>query len=61
MRLDLLPRARRSPWLDLLAPALAFLAAVLIGGIAVAALGVAPEQAFLTYFVAPLSEVWSLQ
>ncbi|SFG89084.1 ABC transporter permease [Methylobacterium gossipiicola] len=61
MRLDLLPRARPSPWLDLLSPALAFLAAVLIGGVAVAALGVSPVQAFVTYFVAPLSELWSIQ
>jgi len=61
MRLDLLPRARPSPWLDLLSPALAFLAAVLIGGAAVAALGVSPVQAFVTYFVAPLSELWSVQ
>ncbi|MGX5775571.1 ABC transporter permease [Methylorubrum zatmanii] len=61
MRLDLLPRARRSPWLDLLSPALAFAAAVLIGGLAVAAFGVPPGQAFLAYFVAPLSEAWSLQ
>ncbi|KQT61040.1 sugar ABC transporter permease [Methylobacterium sp. Leaf456] len=61
MRLDLIPRARRSPWLDALTPVLAFALAVLIGGIAVSALGVAPSQAFLTYFVAPLSEVWSIQ
>ena len=61
MRLDLVPRTRRSAVLDILAPALAFVAAVLIGGVAVAALGVSPRAAFVTYFVAPLSEVWSLQ
>jgi ABC-type uncharacterized transport system permease subunit len=61
MRLDLVPRARRSPWLDALSPVLAFAAAVLVGGLAVSALGVSPGAAFLTYFVAPLSEVWSLQ
>ena len=61
MRLDLVPRPHRSPLLDALAPLLAFAGAVLIGGIAVAALGVSPVAAFVTYFVAPLSEVWSLQ
>ncbi|GJE57012.1 MULTISPECIES: ABC transporter permease [Methylobacterium] len=61
MRLDLVPRTRRSPVLDILSSALAFVAAVLIGGIAVAALGVSPTAAFVTYFVTPLSEVWSLQ
>ncbi|GJD40107.1 MULTISPECIES: ABC transporter permease [Methylobacterium] len=61
MRLDLVPRTRRSPVLDILSPALAFVAAVLIGGLAVAALGVSPGEAFVTYFVTPLSEVWSLQ
>ena len=61
MRLDLVPRTRRSPVLDILSLALAFVAAVLIGGIAVAALGVSPADAFVTYFVTPLSEVWSLQ
>nr|USU31650.1 ABC transporter permease [Methylobacterium sp. OTU13CASTA1] len=61
MRLDLVPRTRRSAVLDILAPALAFVAAVLIGGVAVAALGVSPSAAFVTYFVAPLSELWSLQ
>jgi len=61
MRLDLVPRTVRSPLLDILAPTLAFVAAVLIGGVAVAALGVSPADAFETYFVTPLSEVWSLQ
>ncbi|MCJ2082626.1 ABC transporter permease [Methylobacterium sp. J-090] len=61
MRLDLVPRTRRAPVLDILSPALAFAAAVVIGGVMVAALGVSPADAFVTYFVAPLSEVWSLQ
>ncbi len=42
-------------------PLLAFLVALLVGGIVVAALGRSPAAAFVTYFVAPLSEVWSLQ
>jgi simple sugar transport system permease protein len=44
-----------------LSPVLAFLAAILVGGVAVAALGVSPAAAFQTYFVTPLSEAWSLQ
>ncbi len=61
MRLDLVPRPGRSPLAALLAPALAFLASVLLGGVAVALLGVSPAAAFAAYFIAPLSELWSLQ
>ncbi|MCJ2124391.1 ABC transporter permease [Methylobacterium sp. J-077] len=61
MRLDLVPRAGRSPLAAILAPALSFLAAVLLGGVAVALLGVSPTAAFAAYFIAPLSELWSLQ
>ena len=61
MRLDLAPRARRSRVMEALSPVLAFVAAVLVGGIVVAAMGRSPAEAFATYFVAPLSEVWSLQ
>lgn len=61
MRIDLTPRANRSALADALAPLLAFLAALLVGGIVVAAMGRSPAAAFATYFVAPLSEVWSLQ
>ncbi|MCJ2057948.1 ABC transporter permease [Methylobacterium sp. J-048] len=61
MRLDLVPRAGRSPFAAILAPALAFLASVLLGGVAVSLLGVSPTAAFAAYFIAPLSELWSLQ
>ncbi|MCJ2142827.1 ABC transporter permease [Methylobacterium sp. E-066] len=61
MRLDLVPRAGRSPLAAILAPALAFLASVLLGGVAVSLLGVSPAAAFAAYFIAPLSELWSLQ
>lgn len=61
MRLDLTPRGPRSPVADILAPALAFLGAVLVGGVAVALLGVSPASAFAVYFLAPLSDLWSLQ
>ncbi|SFM33198.1 ABC transporter permease [Methylobacterium pseudosasicola] len=61
MRLDLVPRVGRSPLAAILAPALAFLASVLLGGVAVSLLGVSPAAAFSAYFIAPLSELWSLQ
>ncbi|MHC2089805.1 ABC transporter permease [Methylobacterium sp. CM6244] len=61
MRIDLSLRTSRSPLMDGLAPILAFVVAVAIGGIVVAAMGRSPAAAFVTYFVAPLSEVWSLQ
>jgi ABC-type uncharacterized transport system permease subunit len=61
MRIDLTPRANRSALLDALSPILAFLAALVVGGLVVSALGRSPAAAFVTYFVAPLSEVWSLQ
>ncbi|MBX9931007.1 MAG: ABC transporter permease [Methylobacterium sp.] len=61
MRVDLNPRARRSVLMDALSPILAFAAAVAIGGIVVAAMGRSPAAAFVTYFIAPLSEIWSLQ
>ena len=37
------------------------MAAMLIGGALVAALGKSPVQAFFVYFVNPLMESWSLQ
>jgi simple sugar transport system permease protein len=61
MRIDLSPRTSRSPLMDGLAPILAFVVAIAIGGVVVAAMGRSPAAAFVTYFVAPLSEVWSLQ
>ncbi|MGU3537308.1 ABC transporter permease [Methylobacterium sp. A54F] len=60
MRLDLTPRPRRSAVMEALSPLLAFGAAVLVGGVAVAAYGVSPAAAFATYFLTPLSEAWSL-
>lgn len=59
MRLELEPRPRRSPALDLLAPALAFAAAMAIGALMMLALGKSPAQAFQVYFVDPLSQQWS--
>lgn len=61
MRIDLEPRASRSAARDIFAPILALVAAMLIGGLVVAALGKSPIAAFEVYFVGPLSEGWSLE
>ncbi|GJE17135.1 ABC transporter permease [Methylobacterium marchantiae] len=61
MRIDLSPRTNRSRLMDGFAPILAFVVAVAIGGVVVAVMGRSPATAFVTYFIAPLSEVWSLQ
>ncbi len=61
MRIDLEPRPAPSRWVALATPVLALAAAMAVGGLAVLALGRSPGQAFAVYFVAPLSESWSLQ
>ncbi len=61
MRIDLEPRAGRSRIAEWVAPVGALIAAMLIGGLLVAALGKSPVQAFFVYFVDPLTEAWSLQ
>jgi ABC-type uncharacterized transport system permease subunit len=61
MRIDLEARGTRSRTLEVAAPLIALAVAILIGGIVVALLGKSPAQAFHVYFIAPLSEVWSLQ
>ncbi len=61
MRLDLQARAAPSRTIAIAGPILALLAAMLIGAAVVALLGKSPAEAFMAYFVAPLSESWSLQ
>jgi len=61
MRIELERRAAQSPFIEFLAPLLAILMAVLIGGALLAAIGKSPQQAFLVYFVEPFSDAWSLQ
>ncbi|MBV9218853.1 MAG: ABC transporter permease [Methylobacteriaceae bacterium] len=61
MRIDLEPRAARSPTLEVLAPVAALILAMLIGGVVIAALGRSPVEAFKVYFIAPVSDLWSLQ
>lgn len=59
MRLELEPRRRRAPALDLAAPAIAFAAALLLGAAMILALGKSPAQAFQVYFLEPLTQGWA--
>lgn len=61
MRIELERRVAQSPFIEFLAPLLAIVMAVLIGGALLAAIGKSPQQAFLVYFVDPFSDAWSLQ
>lgn len=61
MRIELERRVAQSPIIEFLAPLLAIVMAVLIGGALLAAIGKSPQQAFLVYFVEPFSDAWSLQ
>jgi ABC-type uncharacterized transport system permease subunit len=61
LRIELQPRLARSLAVDIAAVVGALAVAMVLGGIAVAALGKSPAQAFWVYFVAPLTEGWSLQ
>lgn len=61
MRIDLEPRPAPSRLIAVATPVLAILAAMVIGGLVVLALGRSPLQAFAVYFIDPLSESWSLQ
>lgn len=61
MRIELETRPVRSTAMEIISPLAAFAIAVLIGGGIIAMLGKSPTQAFHVYFVAPLSEIWSLQ
>jgi general nucleoside transport system permease protein len=61
MRLALVPRSEPSPLLRTLAPLLAFLAALLVGALIVAALGKSPAQAFDIYFTQAFTDPWVFQ
>ena len=61
MRIELQRRATTSPWIEFLAPILAFGAAILIGGGMLSLIGKSPSQAFSVYFIEPFSDLWSLQ
>jgi general nucleoside transport system permease protein len=61
MRIMLVPRAEQSVVARLLAPIMAFLAALLAGGVLVAAFGRSPLQAFDIYFMQAFTDLWIFQ
>ena len=61
MRIELERRTAPSPIFEFLAPLLAIVVAVLMGGALLLAIGKSPQQAFLVYFLEPFSDAWSLQ
>jgi general nucleoside transport system permease protein len=61
MRIDLEARPQRSTLREILAPVLALIVAILIGGIVIALMGRSTLTAFDVYFVEPLSQSYSLQ
>ena len=61
MRIDLEARAQRSTLREILAPVVALIVAILIGGIVIALMGRSTVAAFNVYFVEPLSQSYSLQ
>ncbi|MDF2114051.1 ABC transporter permease [Roseiarcaceae bacterium H3SJ34-1] len=61
MRIDLEARPSRSLALDIGAPIVALIAAILLGGLVVWLMGKSPTRAFSVYFIEPLLEGWSLQ
>ena len=61
MRIELVSRGKISRTAEILAPLLALVVAILLGGVGLALLGKSPVDGFLIYFVYPLLEGWSLQ
>jgi general nucleoside transport system permease protein len=60
MRIELEKRATVSTLFSILSPFIAFALTIVFGGIMFALLGKNPATALYSYFVEPLSEVWSL-
>jgi ABC-type uncharacterized transport system permease subunit len=60
MRLELIKRPQASKLFSALSPFIAFILTVIAGAIMFALLGKDPVAALYAYFVAPLTEVWSL-
>lgn len=61
MRIDLEARRQRSTLREILAPVVALIVAILIGGIVIALMGRSTLTAFNVYFFEPLSQSYSLQ
>ncbi len=60
MRLELVKRPQHSKLFSALSPFIAFALTVIAGAILFALLGKSPTAALYAYFIAPLTEVWSL-
>ena len=60
MRLELVKRPQQSKVFSALSPFIAFALTVIAGAILFAFLGKSPTAALYAYFIAPLTEVWSL-
>ena len=60
MRIDLEARSAPSPWLEVLLPFAALLAAIVIGGAVIASIGKSPVEALFVYFLEPLGDPWAL-
>jgi len=60
MRIDLAARSARSPLLEVASPFVALLAAIVIGGLVIAAIGKSPIEALFVYFLDPLGDPWAL-
>ena len=60
MRIELTKRTGISPLFSMLSPLLALALTVLFGGIMFMVLGKDPIEALYSFFIAPLTEVWSL-
>ncbi len=61
MRIDLEPRQNISRSRELMAPVAALIISILLGGVAVALMGISPVEAFRVYFVDPLTNTTDLQ
>jgi general nucleoside transport system permease protein len=61
MRLELLPRENVSVLREWLTPLAAFVLALMIGGVIVAAMGRSPLRAFQVFVTEPLSQRWAIE
>ena len=61
MGIELIRRPRRSLLLTMFSPLIALVLAIIIGGIVFALIGLDPFDALYTYFVQPLTQLWSLK
>lgn len=61
MRIELVRRPERSRILSLTSPLIALALAVVVGGIIFALIGLNPADGLYTYFIQPLTQLWSLK